>query len=303
MGAVGEHERSDVGLEHALEDLRTNLNGTPLGLIAGNGSFPDEFLRNARRYEVPVVAVAHNGETEAHIADLTKACLWVRVGQLGRIIRFFKKHGVTHLVFVGGITRVRLFGSRGVRPDWRALQVLARTMSVRDDALLRAIAGEIEQAGIKVIDSTVLLRESVARAGCLTRRDLTEREEKDARVGWEVAEIIGGADIGQTIVIKDGLVVAVEAVEGTDQTIRRAGELAGQGCVVVKLPKPQQDLRFDLPAVGQGTISSMQAAGASALVLKESGAIIHAPGEFVRLAEEARIAVRVYESGVSAVSR
>jgi len=262
---------------------------SPLGLIAGNGIFPLEFARSARARGLEVVAVAHRGETSPELEGLVSSCTWVRVGQLGKVISVLRRSGVRQAAFAGGITRVRLFD--GVKLDLRGLALVARVRSIRDDVILRGIAGELEQSGIAVFSASVLLERSVPSAGLLTRRALTAEERRSALIGWEAARLTGSLDIGQAVVVKDGVVVAIEAVEGTDRAIRRAGELAGSGCVVVKVCKPQQDLRLDLPTIGCGTIESMRTAGASALVVEAGRTLLLEPDETVRAADGAKISI------------
>jgi len=264
---------------------------SPLGLVAGNGSFPIELAKEAARRNIAVAAVAHRGETDPELEGLVKSCCWLRVGQLNRMLKFFRQEGVRQATFIGGIRRTRLFS--GFFPDWRALKIIAGAGSVRDDAILRGVAGELESTGIEVIAPGVLLSKTLAPPGLLTRRALNPGEARDARIGWEAAKAIGALDIGQTVCVLEGTVVSVESIEGTDRAIQRARELAGRAGVVVKLAKPQQDLRLDLPAVGPGTIETMRTCGASAIVLETSRAMILEPARFVELADQAGIAVMV----------
>lgn len=264
---------------------------SPVGLIAGNGTFPLEFADSAREKGITVFAVAHRGETDERIEQAVAQCLWVRVGELGRVLKAFERWGVRQVAFAGGITRVKLFG--GVKLDWQGIRLISRIRSIRDDAILRGVAQEIERKGISVISAGVLLEKSVPQAGWLSRRALTKDEMRSAAVGWQAAKAIGTHDIGQTVVVNQGVVVAVEAVEGTDSTIRRGGELAGKGSVVVKASKPGQDLRIDLPTVGLATIENMKNTGATALVLEAGKTIVLKPQEFVEAANAAGIAVLV----------
>lgn len=268
---------------------------SPVGLIAGNGSFPLEFAKNAKEQGLDVVAVAHIGETDPVLEKLVSKCLWIKVGQLGKTIRFLKKGKVKQVAFVGGIKRVNLFG--GVKLDLRGTLLLTRLRSVKDDALLRGVAGEIESSGIEVISANSLLKESVPKMGVLTKRALSDKERKDADIGWEAAKGLGALDIGQTVIVSEGVVVAVEAIEGTDATILRAGNLSKSG-VVVKVPKPQQDLRMDVPAVGVTTIDNMKAAGLTALVLESGKAWLNDPQEIVAAADSAGIAIEAFDGGI-----
>jgi UDP-2,3-diacylglucosamine hydrolase len=261
----------------------------PLGLIAGNGVFPLLVARGARDAGISVVAVAHVGETEDALSGLVDACTWVRVGELGRIIKTLKQAGCTRAVLAGGIKKARLF--HGFRPDLRGAAFLARVRSLHDDRLLRGIADELESEGISVIASTEYLPSLLSAAGPITRRSMKMRERSDVEFGLRVAKAVGGFEIGQTVVVKNGLVLAVEAVEGTDAAIRRGGQLSRGGAVVVKVSKPGQDLRFDVPAVGPETIRLMAEVGATVLALEAGRTILLEREELVAAAERAGIAV------------
>jgi len=267
---------------------------SPIGLVAGNGQFPLEFVECARARGLDVVLVAHRGETDPTLESKVAKILWVNVGQLGKIIKFFKKQGVKQAAFVGGITKLRLFSN--VRLDLKGIMTLARIRTFNDDALLRGISGAIEKSGVEIFAPSELLEKSVVRKGVLTKRGLTAKEVEDAIIGWESAEGIGKFDIGQTVVIKKKGVVAVEGVEGTDACISRAGALVGDGCLVVKLPKPEQDIRFDMPAIGEGTVNAMQAVNATALILKADFALIMNPLEVIKKADAAGIAIAAFNN-------
>lgn len=267
---------------------------SPIGLIAGNGSYPIECARHAKSRGLDVVAVAHIGETSKELESLASYCCWVKVGELGKIIDTFVSRGVRQVAFAGGITRIKLFG--GVKLDARALAVIARVGSVKDDAILRGVASELERCGLAVISASALLQGATLGVGCLTKRGLRESEKQDARIGWEAARVIGSVDIGQTVIVNQGVVVAVEAVEGTDAAIRRAGTLSGKGATVVKRCKPDQDVRIDLPTIGRGTIESMVAAGAAALVLEAHRSVVLEPDVVAGLANKADICIELIDS-------
>ncbi len=231
-----------------------------IGLIAGNGRFPVIFSENAARQGLTVIAVAHRGETLAEIEPAVAATggsvHWVYVGQLGRVIKTFKKAGVNQVVMAGGIRKTRLFSN--VRPDLRSLKLLRQVRLNQDDYLLRAVARELETEGLVVRESTLFLASILADKGLLTKRKPTGEELEDIRFGWEVAKGIGRLDIGQCVVVKKRTVLAVEAVEGTDPTILRGGQLCRSGAVIIKVSKPNQDLRFDVPAIGPSTLEVMR---------------------------------------------
>ncbi len=264
-----------------------------LGLIAGNGLFPGLVARGARAQGVEVIAVAHEGETERSIETEVTSCTWVRVGQLGRIIETFRRAGCDHAVMAGGIGKARLFG--GFRPDLRGAALLARLRTLHDDKILRGIAEELEGEGIPVVESTRYMPELVPLPGLVVGRKLKGRERDDIAFGRRVAAAVGAFEIGQTVVVRDGLVFAVEAVEGTDAAIRRGGALARRGAVVVKASKPGQDLRFDVPAVGPATIAAMQESGATVLAVEARRSIFFERKLLERRAREAGISVVAFD--------
>lgn len=246
--------------------------GERIGLIAGNGRFPIIFADNARKLGYHVSAVAHEGETEPELAGHVDRIHWIKIGQLNKLIKAFKDDGVHQAVMLGGIKKTHMFTT--VRPDFRALALATRLALWKDDDLLREIAKELEQEGIAICESTFGLEGILVEEGPLTERTPSEKEWADIRYGWDVAHDIGRLDIGQCVVIKDRVVVAVEAVEGTDDAIKRGGDLAKGGAVVVKRSKPQQDLRFDLPAVGPRTIDVMASVKASVLAIEAGRTIL-----------------------------
>jgi DUF1009 family protein len=236
-----------------------------------------------------VVATAHQGQTDASLAGEVDAITWVRVGQLDRMVRVFRNAQIASAVMVGGIGRVRAL--REVRPDLGAFRVAMRLRSFRDDALLRAVASYFEEQGIAIVPQTDFFSDLLAQHGQLAGPALSARQEKDVALGLEVARLLGRADVGQTVVVKGGQVLAVEAAEGTDETIRRGSRIAGAGVVVVKVFKPGQDARFDLPAVGQTTFQVMRECGAAVLAVEAGKTLIVDAAEFLSEAEEAGISV------------
>ncbi len=260
-----------------------------IGLIAGSGRFPVLFAETARRRGVEVVAVAHRGETAPELVHHVHAITWVQPGQLQALIDALRTHGVTRTVMVGGIAKPRLF--REIMPDARALAAIARAGKLRDDALLRTLAEELEREGIRVVPSTTYLDEIVPAAGVLGRREPTPEEWADIRYGFQVVKVIGRFDIGQSVVVRGGTVMAVEGIEGTDATIRRGGQLVNGDFVVVKATKPIQDLRFDLPAIGPDTVRTMAEVRGRALAVEAGRTIVLDRAEMLALADEARIAV------------
>lgn len=263
--------------------------GATLGLIAGNGRFPVLVARAAAKNGYRVAAVAMMGETHPDIEREVHSITWVRVGQLGRMIRAFRQAGVQRAAMAGGVRKARLFTR--ARPDLTGMRVLARTAIRRDDGLLRAVAAEFERSGIEIIDSTMVMPEVLAPTGVLTQRKPTPGQWRDLRYGLSLAKRIGMLDVGQTVVVKRGAAVALEAVEGTDACIMRAGALCGGGGVVVKAAKPHQDLRFDLPAVGPATIRTLRAARLEVLGLEAGRTLLLEAEATVREANRLGICV------------
>ncbi len=237
-----------------------------IGLIAGNGQFPLVVARGARSRGLRVIAVAVREEADPALSEYVDECHWISVGQLGGLLAAFAKAGVTEAIMAGQVRPERALGAEG-RVDPAMAQLLARVPTKTTDALLGAIAGELARHGVRLIDSTSLVADALPSAGVLTASAPTAAQQEDIRFGVRIARGIGGFDIGQTVVVKERAVLAVEAMEGTDETIRRAGRLSA-GAVVVKLAKPSQDMRFDVPVIGVKTIAVMAEARASCLAIE-----------------------------------
>ena len=266
----------------------------PLGLIAGNGTFPFLILRAARQLGHDVIVVAVEGEAFPALEELGKELggvqfHWIPLGHLGTCIKILKRAGVTRAIMAGQVKHSKLFG--GVMPDLTLLSILVRLRSKNTDALISAIADVLGRHGITLMDSTELLTDLIAPSGVLTSTDPTESMLADFAFGYKVADAVAGVDIGQTLIVKDRAVVAVEAMEGTDAAIERAGTLAGPGTRVVKVAKPSQDMRFDVPVVGVPTIRAMQAAGADALSIDAGKTLILDGAAFLSAAQDAGIVV------------
>lgn len=260
-----------------------------IGIIAGGGQFPLLFARAVRRHGLKVYAAAHQGETDETLADQVDALQWVRLGQLGKIIDFFKKEGVIKTVFIGSITKTNIF--RDVRPDLKGLGLWNKIDIKQDDSILRAIADRLAKDGIEVVASTSYVPELLFPQGILTRKKLTKEQKNDIVFGWKIARAMGGLDIGQCVVVRNQTVLAVEAIEGTDAAIRRGGTLGKEKAVVVKLKKPNQDLRFDLPAVGEKTIVSMLEVKAAVLAVEAGYALFFDRESVIRAADAAGLVV------------
>lgn len=261
------------------------------GLIAGNGRFPFLVLEGARREGVEMTVAAIKEETDPKIEGLAHKVEWISVGHLNKLIKFFKREGVTHAIMAGQVKHVQIFKLNAL-PDLRMARMLARLKRRNTDALIGAVAGELESEGIFLIDSTIFLQPMLAREGQITKRALTKRELEDIEYGATVATELGRLDLGQTIVVKNQAVVALEAMEGTDATIRRASELVrGRALTVIKVAKPSQDLRFDVPVIGLQTIETLRECNVTAMSVTADKTLIFDYDETISAANQARIAI------------
>lgn len=265
-----------------------------LGLIAGNGRFPFLVLEAARLQGHDVTVIAAKEETFPELAEAAErhgATLhWISLGQLGACISIMKAAGVTHAVMAGQVKHTKIF-SGGIVPDWTFMTVLTKLRSRNTDGLIGAVAEVLRDKGIELIDSTGLLRPLLAKPGALTQREPTEEEQKSFEFGYRMADAIAALDIGQTVAVKHQAVVAVEAMEGTDAVIARAGQLAGPGVCVVKVAKPKQDMRFDVPVIGIATVQAMRSAGATALSIDAGRTLVLDGDSVFASANEAGIAI------------
>ncbi len=260
-----------------------------IGIIAGSGQFPLIFAKTARAKGFSVFVAAYASEADPAIKDYAEAVEWLHLGQLRRLIRFFKKHGVGEAVMVGAIRKTRMFTD--VRPDTKAIALIAGLRHTHDDGLLSAFAGALESEGILIRSATFLLPDLLASKGCWTRRKPSRSQNADIEIGWRIAKEIGRLDVGQCVVAEGGSVLAVEAIDGTDATIRRGGGLGSGDAVVVKICKPQQDTRFDIPAIGSETIRIMAEAGAGVLAVEAEKAVVFDREEMIALADASGIAI------------
>ncbi|MFB0526806.1 MAG: LpxI family protein [bacterium] len=243
-----------------------------IGLIAGNGKFPLIFAQEAKRVGTEVVALAIKKETSPSLENLVDRIHWVNVGQLGDLIEICKKEGITRAVMAGQVRHTRLFSQ--VKLDARAMALLAGVKDKKANSLLGAVADELLREGIELIDSATYLSHLLPSPGILTRRKPTQKEWRDIEFGHKMAKEIAGLDIGQTVVVKDQAVLAVEGMDGTDRTIKRGGRLGREDVVVVKVSKPQQDRRFDLPIVGERTVEVLKQAKAKVLAFSARSTIL-----------------------------
>ncbi len=260
-----------------------------LGLIAGNGEFPLLVLDEARRRGFEVVALAIEGEADSRIEDHGATVHWIGLGEVSRCIKLFKKAGVSRAIMAGQVRHKKIF--RFLRPDPGLLRVLSRMKSRNTDAILGAVADVLAEEGIHLLDSTSLLRALVATEGVLGKRKPSSEEKKDIAFGLRMAREMARLDIGQTVVVRGGAVVAVEAMEGTDETIRRAGGIVSGGLTVAKVARPSQDMRFDVPVVGPRTIEVMAQAGCAVLVLQAEKSLLLERETLIEKANHAKIVV------------
>ena len=264
-----------------------------IGIIAGNGRFPFLALQGARSlgHDVTVIAVKEEAFPDLEPAARAAGAQlhWVSLGHLGKCIKLLKAPGARQAIMAGQVKHAKIFS--GIVPDLTLLSVLTRLKARNTDALIAAVADVLRGEGIELLDSTTFLEPLLARGGTLSRRAPDDGEVEDFAFGYRMADAVAGLDIGQTIVVKHKAVVAVEAMEGTDAVIRRAGEIAGGGTRVVKVAKPAQDMRFDVPVVGVATIDCMRAAGATAISLDAGRTLIVDGDRFFAAADDAGIAV------------
>jgi hypothetical protein len=264
------------------------------GLIAGNGKFPFLVIEGAKKQGASLSVVAIREETDKRIEEVAEKLTWVGIGQLGKMISFFKKEGVRQAIMAGQVKHVQIFS--GALPDLRMLKMLFGLKQRNTDALIGAIADELAKDGIELIDSTYFIQDQLAQKGVLTKRKPDSNEQGNIDYGLKIANEIARLDLGQTIVVRAKACVAIEAMEGTDAVIRRAGELAKGKLTVVKVAKPNQDMRFDVPVVGVPTIQTMIEAGATCLCLTAGKTLMFDKAEILALADEKKISVVAVDS-------
>jgi DUF1009 family protein len=263
-----------------------------LGLIAGNGVFPLEVARAARERGIEIIAVAHLNESEQALDSIAGEVTWIKVGELQKIIDTFKNGGVSEAAMAGGISRARLKDS--FAPDARALTMLAGIGRFSDDAVLRGVAREVEAEGIRMIDPVPMIEHWLARAGVTAGPAPTLAQMRDLDLAFAVARRLGSYDIGQTVAVRDGMVAAVEALEGTDAALRRAAALVGAGLVVAKAAKPGQDMRFDRPAIGPATVELLAEIGAAMIGVEAGVALMLEPDRTLELARAKNVTLYGY---------
>ena len=259
------------------------------GLIAGNGKFPFLVVEGAKKQGASLAVVAIKEETDKRIEEIAEKIVWVGIGQLGKMISFFKKEAVEKAIMAGQVKHVQIFS--GALPDLRMVKMLWNLPQRNTDALIGGIADEMLKENIELIDSTYFIQDQLAREGVLTRRKPDETERGNIEYGLRVANEIARLDLGQTIVVRAKACVAIEAMEGTDAVISRAGELARGKLTVIKVAKPNQDMRFDVPVVGVPTIQTMIESGATCLCLAAGKTLIFDKEEMLELANRNNISI------------
>ena len=273
----------------------TGQNNTGWGLIAGNGRFPFLVLEGARSQGIEMAVIALKEEASPELEKIAKRLHWVSLGELSKAIELMQGEGVKRAVMAGQVKHNKIFSS--IRPDWKLAKLLFALPRKNTDSLIGAVAKVLEEEGIQLVDSTMFLKPLLPEAGVLTRRAPSQQEAADIEYGMGIARHIAAKDIGQTVVVSDSACVAVEAMEGTDETIARAARFAnGRPLVVVKVSKPRQDMRFDVPVVGLPTVESMKLAGATALAIDANRTLLFDREKLIAMANDAGIAIAAFPS-------
>jgi len=272
------------------------------GLIAGNGDFPFLVLEGARSRGIEMAVIAIREEASPALEQAAKRFHWISLGELGRGIDLLHQEGVKHAVMAGQVKHNKIFSS--IRPDWRLAKLLFSLPSKNTDSLIGAVAKVLEDEGIELVDSTKFLGPLLPHTGVLTKRAPDASEAADIDYGRRIAAQIAGLDLGQTVVVRDRACVAIEAMEGTDETIERAARIAGgQRLVVVKVSKPRQDMRFDVPVIGLQTIEVMRRANATALAIDAGRTLLFEREVLIRAADEGGIAIQAFAPDSSATKK
>ena len=260
-----------------------------LGIIAGNGVYPQLLAGAARQAGVKkIVAVAFTGETDPVLEQYADVLDWMRVGQLGRFLKFFREQDIHHAIMAGQVAPKNLFD---LRPDLKALMLLGKLKQRNAESIFAAIADELAKIDVDLLPATTFLEDSLARTGLIAGPKLSSREEHDVELGWNMAKEIARLDIGQTIIIKNGTIVAVEALEGTNETIKRGGILAREGAVMVKVSKPNQDMRFDVPVIGVETVRIAAESGVRVIAVEAGKTLLLERDVIVDLAKRAKLSI------------
>jgi len=260
-----------------------------LGIIAGNGVYPRLLADAARKAGMKkIIAAAFTGETDPGLEQHVDLLEWMRVGQLNYLLKFFPAQDVHHAIMAGQIAPKNLFD---LRPDWKALLLLGKLKQRNAQSIFAAIADELAKIDVELLPATTFLEDSIARAGLIAGRRLSSREEEDVDLGWKTAKEIARLDIGQSVIVKDGTILAVEAFEGTNETIKRGGALAGGGAVMLKVAKPNQDMRFDVPVIGVETLCVAAEARLRVIAVEAGKTLLLERDAIVDLANHSKISI------------
>jgi UDP-2,3-diacylglucosamine hydrolase len=260
-----------------------------LGIIAGNGVYPRLLADSARKAGVKrIVAAAFTGETDPSLEQHVDLVEWMRVGQLSRLLKFFREQGIRAAIMAGQIAPKNLFD---LRPDWKALLMLARLKERNAESIFAAIGAELRKIDVELLPATSFLENYLAPTGLICGPELVRREEEDVDLGWKTAKEIARMDVGQTVIVKNGTVLAVEGLEGTNEAIRRGGKLAREGAVVVKVAKPNQDMRFDVPVIGVETIGVAREAHIRVIAVEAGKTLLLERDAIVDLANQSKISI------------
>jgi hypothetical protein len=262
-----------------------------LGLLAGIGHLPVDVAQSAKKMGYKVVAIAVVADTDPELPEIADVFYTINVGKVGRILQTLKQHGVKNVTMIGKVTKEVLYKNGAIIPDLIAIRLLASLPDRKDDTVMNALVKLIEDNGMHVMDQTVLVQPLLPGPGILTKRKPTEREWKDMQFGFRMAKELGRLDIGQTVVVKNQAVMALEAIEGTDACILRGGFLGKGGVIVAKTAKPAQDNRFDMPSVGTTTLTSMAHAGATGIVIEAGRTLLVDHKHTLAMAEEKGITI------------
>jgi UDP-2,3-diacylglucosamine hydrolase len=260
-----------------------------LGIIAGNGVYPRLLADSARRAGVgKIIAAAFTGETDPALAENVDIIEWMHVGQLGRLLKVLRAQKVHHAIMAGQIVPGNLFD---LHPDWKALLLLGKLKQRNAESIFAAIAGELMKAEVDLLPATTFLEDQLAPSGLIAGPKLSRREEEDVGFGWKIAKEIARLDIGQTLIVKNGTILAIEAFEGTNEAIKRGGALGGKSAVMVKVAKPNQDMRFDVPVIGVETIRTAGEAKLRVVAVEEGRTLLLERDQILDLADHARISI------------
>jgi hypothetical protein len=260
-----------------------------LGIIAGNGVYPRLLVDAARKAGVKkIVAAAFTDETDPVLTQYVDLIEWMRVGQLNRLLKFFRANDIHHAIMAGQIAPKNLFD---LQPDWKALLLLGKLKERNAESIFAAIADELAKIDVELLQATTFLEDSLAPSGLVAGAKLSRQEEGDVDLGWNIAKEIARLDIGQTVIVKNGTIVAIEALEGTNEAIKRGGALARSGAVMVKVAKPNQDMRFDVPVIGVETIRIGAEAKARVIAIEAGKTLLLEREAIVDLANRSRISI------------